>query len=223
MAISIDGAAREKTSYVSSYSPTNASTSASVAASTSGDEFVDAVGVDRDAEAQLSLDLVAFGHRNITHVVAEPRELQRPNARPADAPPVPTSPIRAEPADRTRGRRPSCAATPMPGQDVAELTVPVRGLVEVHEIHVDRRPRGGRRWTGCGGAASACCSAPRPLIHILAGENVCIQVMTPTHSRIASWREHLPMDPDRLGQHRLAHDLDGMSPAAFSCRTMLAD
>ena len=42
-----------------------------------GDEIVDAVGVDGHAETHLGLDLVALGHRDLAHVVAETGELER--------------------------------------------------------------------------------------------------------------------------------------------------
>ena len=41
-----------------------------------GDEVVDAVGVDRDAEPELGLDLVALGDGDVAHVVAEPGQPQ---------------------------------------------------------------------------------------------------------------------------------------------------
>src|SRR3712207_7801238 len=42
-----------------------------------GDQVVDAPGVHRHAEADLGLDLVALGHRDVAHVVAEARQPQR--------------------------------------------------------------------------------------------------------------------------------------------------
>ena len=42
-----------------------------------GHQVVDAVGVDRDAEPQLGLDLVALGDRDVAHVVAEAGQPQR--------------------------------------------------------------------------------------------------------------------------------------------------
>ena len=42
-----------------------------------GDEVVDSVGVDRHAEAQFRLDLVAVGHGDVAHVVAETGQPQR--------------------------------------------------------------------------------------------------------------------------------------------------
>jgi hypothetical protein len=52
-------------------------------------------------------------------------------------------------------------------------------LIEVHEVHVDLCPGEiavelGVRWS------SGFCRTVSPAIHILAGENVCIQAMTPT-------------------------------------------
>ena len=66
-----------------------------------------------------------------------------------------------------------------PRADIAELAVAVGGLVEVHEIHVDRGPgqvavelrmEMGHRLI----------ERRRPAIHILAGEKVCIQQISPT-------------------------------------------
>ena len=83
----------------------------------------------------------------------------RSSARPAAA--------RAQRAD-PRGRRCGSADVPgdglaghaEPGLDVAELAVAVRGLVEVHEVHVDRRPTAAPRWPACAGAAAACAARP---------------------------------------------------------------
>ena len=52
----------------------SASTSASGTAAHGLDELTDAVAVDRDAEPDLRLDLVALGDRDLAHVVAEARD-----------------------------------------------------------------------------------------------------------------------------------------------------
>ena len=105
-----------------------------------GDQIVDAPRVDGDPEAQLGLDLVALGHRDLAHVVAEAGELERAELGQAGR--------RARPRGDAGGDRrvghvagDRLARRADPAQDVGELTVAVGGLVEVHEVHVDLRPR----------------------------------------------------------------------------------
>ena len=102
-------------------------------------EVADPVSVDGVAEADFRGDLVALGHGHLAHVVAEARE---PGA------------LHVVPA--ARGAHPgasrSCdlgvlpvADDDLPGQaharvQEAGLAVPVGGLVQVHEIHVDLAP-----------------------------------------------------------------------------------
>ena len=64
------------------------------------DQVVDAVGVDRDAEAQLGLDLVALGDGDVAHVVAEAGQPQRAQRGRAPARRAP----RRRPAPRRPGR-----------------------------------------------------------------------------------------------------------------------
>ena len=75
-------------------------------------QVVDAVGVHRDAEAQLGLDLVALGDGDVAHVVAEAG--QRAGRRGGRGPRRRgSSRRRAAPApDRPRAPRPSCGAPP---------------------------------------------------------------------------------------------------------------
>ena len=80
---------------VSSYSATSASTSRVGDRVDGGDQVVDAVGVDRDAEAQLRLDLVALGHRDVAHVVAEAGQPQRPQLARSPSAARAQAPIRA--------------------------------------------------------------------------------------------------------------------------------
>ena len=103
------------------------------------DQIADAVAVDLHAQADLGLDLVAFGHGHLPHVVAEPGDLQIPHF-----------------AQARGGSHPSGDAIlnllilPVPDDDLprlaqsgaeeSELAVAVGRLVQVHEIHVDRRP-----------------------------------------------------------------------------------
>jgi hypothetical protein len=128
----------------------------------------------------LRLDLVALGDRDVAHVVAEAGQAQAAQTRRADRGATP----RSDAGDHGRGLDVAghgLAAHSRRGLDVAELTVAVGRLVEVHEVHVDGRPR--ERHAGLGvQVSSGFCRASSPLIHILAGEKVCIQAITPTHS-----------------------------------------
>ena len=103
------------------------------------DQVVDAVGVDRHAPPQLGLDLVALGHRDVAHVVAEPGQPHRGELRPPvrRACPRPDASRDARVADVAGDR---LAFETQPGLDEAELAVAVRRLVQVHEVHVDLGP-----------------------------------------------------------------------------------
>jgi hypothetical protein len=102
-------------------------------------EVIDAVRVDRDTETQLSFNLVALGNGDIAHIVAEPSYLHAAEGGVADGGLGPHPD--AFPHRRVRHvSRDSLAPHPNPRLCVAELTVAVRGLVEVHEIHVDAGP-----------------------------------------------------------------------------------
>ena len=70
-------------------------------------------------------------------------------------------------------------------------------------------------------------SSSRPAIHIFAGLNVCIQVISPTHAgsafaSAASWR--MPSEPVRTGltTTRTGIDADSSSAAAI-CRRVVGD
>ena len=84
------------------------------------------------------------------------------------------------------------ALQPHAAADEPEFAVAVRRLVQVHEIHVDRRPTGCRDCTACADARTASASARSPAIHILAGENVCIHVISPSTSLGGIGLEHEP-------------------------------
>jgi hypothetical protein len=86
------------------------------------------------------LDLVALGHRDAAHVVADPRDRQPGGLVPAAGRPRPV------PDPRERGRVGPVADNGLARQPHArleerELAVAVRGLVGVHVVHVDLRPR----------------------------------------------------------------------------------
>ena len=104
------------------------------------DQVVDAPGVHRDAEADLGLHLVALGHRDVAHVVAEAGDLEVLDGVPADRRAGPGADL--DPDGRVAGvAEDHLAVHPHPGLHGGELPVAVRGLVEVHEVHVDGRPR----------------------------------------------------------------------------------
>ncbi len=105
-----------------------------------GDEFVDGPGVDGGAEHALGLGLVAFGDGDVTHVVAPTHDLHVLGGVPAGAGASPGADLLGDfrigvVADDDLARNAEA------GDDVAELTVAVRGLVQVHEVHVDGLPR----------------------------------------------------------------------------------
>ncbi len=103
------------------------------------DEVAHPIAVDGKSETHLGGHLVALGHRHLAHVVSESREF-----RPLQIVP---SPRRAHP-----GGQPvlDLGVLPVPDDDLpAEaharveepgLAIAVRGLVEVHEVHVDLPP-----------------------------------------------------------------------------------
>ena len=105
-----------------------------------GDEIVDAPGVHREAEDALGLDLVPLGHGDVPHDAADPGHPQRPGG----VPPRGRASPRLDPCGDDRVAHVpghDLAGHAEAGLDVAELAVAVRRLVEVHEVHVDLRPR----------------------------------------------------------------------------------
>ena len=105
-----------------------------------GGELVDPVAVDGDAEADLRLDLVALGHRDVAHVVAEPGDAELVRLAPAGrgAGPEPDALSDGRVVDVADDGLPSHAH---PRREVAELAVAVGRLGQVHELHVDLGPR----------------------------------------------------------------------------------
>jgi hypothetical protein len=103
------------------------------------DEVIDPIGVDRDTEAQFSFDLVALGYRDVAHVVAEPGHPHAAEGCVPDGGVGPHSDAfhHRGVCDVTRDRLASQTHARL---GVAELTVAVRRLVEVHEVHVDVGP-----------------------------------------------------------------------------------
>ena len=154
---------------------------------------------------QLGLDLVALGDRDVAHVVAEPGQPQRSQPRHSRGRAI-QRPIAARSAGSDDVAGDGLAGDAEAGLDEAELPVAVRGLVEVHEVHVDRT-HGSAALAWVCRCSSGLRSASRPVIHILAGENVCIQAITPTQSSVGVGVEHDAADRGGLGEHRLPHDL----------------
>ena len=94
-----------------------------------------------------------------------------------------------------------------PRADEAELAVAVGRLVEVHEVHVDRRP-GQVAVELRVQVAIGFSSDLRPAIHILAGEKVCIQQITPDAIRRGVGLAAHLQNRLRRGHHRLEHHAD---------------
>ena len=104
------------------------------------DEVADAVPRHGDAEPELCLDLVALGHRDLPHVVPEPRHDEAVCLPPAGGGPRPG----ADPLAHARLGPVTDDGLPHEahsGLHEGELPVAVRGLVQVHEVHVDLGPR----------------------------------------------------------------------------------
>ena len=103
-------------------------------------QVADAVAVDGKTEPQLGGNLVALGDGDLPHVVAEahqPRPLPvMPRVGRAHPRAQPVLHLRIGPVTDNH-----LAAEPHPRVQEARLAVAMRGLVEVHEIHVDRAPR----------------------------------------------------------------------------------
>ena len=103
-------------------------------------EVPDAVAVHRHPQTQLRLDLVALGDRDVAHVVAEARDLEPLKLVPAAGSARPRGDAahdrRVAPVSHDR-----LPAQPHPRLQEPELAVAVRRLVQVHEVHVDLRPR----------------------------------------------------------------------------------
>jgi hypothetical protein len=105
-----------------------------------GDEIADAVAVGREAKGHFRRNLVAFGHCDLAHVVAEAAELRAlpvvPGARRAHPRAEAVVHFRIGTVANDDFARQTHAGVDEPG-----LAVAVGRLVEVHEVHVDRVPR----------------------------------------------------------------------------------
>ena len=100
------------------------------------DQIADCPGVDLPAELLLGFDLVALGDGDIAHVVSEAHDLHAFRHRHADGGLHPAADaglhILVLPVARD-----DLAGLAKARADEAMLAVAVRGLIEVHEIHVD--------------------------------------------------------------------------------------
>src|SRR4029079_8816685 len=101
----------------------------------SPDERAPPLAADPAAPASLRLDLVALRDRDLTHVVAEPGDPQAMGLVPAGGCPRPCA---EAPSDHRilPITDDVLAASAEAGLDEGELPVAVRGLMEVHELHV---------------------------------------------------------------------------------------
>jgi hypothetical protein len=104
-----------------------------------GDQVPHPVGVDAEAQPPLRLDLVALGHRDVAHVVAEARD---PPALPVCAGTRGPGPAADPVLDRSilpvaDDDRP---LEPQSRGEETELPIAVSRLVQVHEVHVDFGP-----------------------------------------------------------------------------------
>ena len=175
------------------------------------DEVIDPVRVDGHAEPDLRLDLVAFGDRDLTHVVAEAGELEGADLVPAaaaraqDAMRATTAGLDAWPATVLRGapRRVStwpCSRSPWAAwlRFMKSMSIVAHGSSTLDWVC---------RWS------SGFCRALIPLIHIFAGENVCIQVITPTQVGSEFATRDATMDRRRFGEHGLELDREWDRPA----------
>ena len=104
-----------------------------------GDELVDGPGVDRGAEYTLRLGLVAFGDGNVAHIVAPAHHVHRVRGLPTGAGARPHADLVGH---RGIGVMPhdDLARDAETSDNVAVFTIAVRGLVEIHEIHVNGLP-----------------------------------------------------------------------------------
>ena len=158
----------------------SASTSASETAATASREVADAVAVDRDAQPDLRLDLVALGDRDLAHVVAEAGDLERlrlvparGRARPDARYALATSGSRQWPTTVFRRRRIRVSMNPNSRSPCADWFRFMKSM----SISAHGRSRLNCVWRW----SSGFCSALSPAIHIFAGEKVCIHAITPMH------------------------------------------
>jgi len=103
-------------------------------------QVANAIAVDAVAKLDLRRHLVALGHGHVAHVIAKARELRA----------LPVGPGRGRARPRAQAGlhifiRPVAhhhlALQPQPAADEPKLAVAMRGLVQVHKVHVDLRPR----------------------------------------------------------------------------------
>ena len=152
-------------------------------------EVADAVGIDGEPEPRFGRDLVALGDGDLAHVVAEAHEPAalpvRPRAGHAHpgADPVLYLRVLQWPTTTLRASRSRVWMIP-------SLPVAVRGLVEVHEVHVDVGPRQVAVELRVRGAAKACGAGVGRRSTSSTGENVCIQMTRPAQRASALASRH---------------------------------
>ncbi len=99
-----------------------------------------AIPVHAVAQHRLRRHLVAVRHRYLAHVVAKPRHLQVLRLIPGRRRPRPRRNLlhrlRVLPEPHH-----NLAIQPQPARNMPKLAIPMRRLVQVHKIHVNRRPR----------------------------------------------------------------------------------
>ena len=91
------------------------------------------------AELHLSRNLIAFGDRHLAHVVTEPAELCSVPVVPGGGSAAPGAELVLEGLVLPKSDH-DFAVEAHSGHDEAVLTIPVRRLIQVHEVHVDGVP-----------------------------------------------------------------------------------
>jgi hypothetical protein len=98
------------------------------------------IAVHRIAQPNLCLDFVALGNGDVSHVVSEARDFEMlsvvPGARRAGPGGQLLDDVSILPVADDY-----FAIQAQPAADESELAIAMGGLIEIHEIHVDRRPR----------------------------------------------------------------------------------
>ncbi|CAB4743041.1 unannotated protein [freshwater metagenome] len=163
--------------------------------------------VDRDAQPYLRLNLVALRDSDITHVVAESCNLEAPGLGPSHAGPSPRTDSRCD----SRVRRMTGHGHAIHAQSrlhERKLAIAMGCLVEVHVVHVDRRPRQLQRclrvqvqeWLGQRRQPTDPCFRRREGVH--PGDDAYARVVgsrikTRSADRVSTGEDRLPEDVDR--------------------------
>src|ERR1700728_1524695 len=102
-------------------------------------QIPDAVSVHGISQLDLGGDLVSFGYGDVPHVVTKTCNLEALSVVPGAGRAHPCAHFRVDlgilpVADDNFGMKPH------PGPDESELPVAVSRLIQIHKVHVDRRP-----------------------------------------------------------------------------------